>query len=54
MSVGVALFDPDAAISCQVVIDYADASLYKAKELGRNRVVCWPFEKAKAPRTSQF
>lgn len=54
VSVGVALFDPDAAISCQVVIDYADASLYKAKELGRNRVVCWPFEKAKAPRTSQF
>jgi two-component system, cell cycle response regulator len=54
VSIGAALFDPDDAISCQVVIDYADASLYQAKGRGRNRVICWPFAEAKAPRTSQF
>ncbi len=54
ISVGVALFDPHDAISAQVVIEYADASLYQAKKLGRNRVVCWPFDDARPPRTSQF
>ncbi len=54
ISVGAALFDPHEAISCQVVIEYADASLYQAKLLGRNRVVCWPFDDAKPPRTSQY
>lgn len=54
VSVGAALFDPSDAISCQVVIDYADASLYQAKGLGRNCVVCWPFAESKAPRTSQY
>jgi diguanylate cyclase (GGDEF)-like protein len=54
VSMGAALFDPAENISCQVVIDYADASLYHAKQNGRNRVIAWPFARAKAPRTSQF
>lgn len=54
VSMGAALFDPAEPISCQVVIDHADASLYHAKQHGRNRVVTWPFARAKAPRTSQF
>jgi diguanylate cyclase (GGDEF)-like protein len=54
VSIGAALFDPTEAISCQVVIDFADASLYQAKKLGRNRVVCWPFDDARPPQTSQF
>lgn len=54
VSIGVALFDPAESISCQVVIDYADASLYHAKQNGRNRVIAWPFARARAPHTSQF
>lgn len=54
VSIGAALFAPEEAISAQVVIDHADASLYHAKQNGRNLVVLWPFEDAMPPRTSQF
>lgn len=54
VSMGTALFAPSDPISCQVVIEYADASLYHAKQNGRNRVVAWPFARSKALRTSQF
>ncbi len=53
-SMGVALFDPAETISAQVVVDHADASLYHAKQSGRNRVIAWPFARARAPHTSQF
>lgn len=54
VSIGAALFEPTEAISAQVVVEYADASLYHAKQTGRNRVVAWPFERATRPRTSAF
>lgn len=54
VSVGAALFEGAETISCQVVVDHADASLYHAKRNGRNRLVCWPYRDARPPRTSQF
>ena len=39
MSIGAALCRPGSGISCERWIDLADKASYKAKELGRNRVV---------------
>ncbi|MBN2044896.1 MAG: diguanylate cyclase [Anaerolineales bacterium] len=42
-SIGVATYEPDTKITLDTLIDQADQALYKAKELGRNRIEAFPF-----------
>jgi len=39
VSIGLAYFDPAESVTCEDVIKLADASLYRAKEAGRDRIV---------------
>lgn len=42
-SIGIAIFNDFALTTpcCEIIIQQADACLYKAKEWGRNQTVCW-------------
>ncbi len=46
ISIGIACFPEDSTLNRQI-IDFADSALYKAKELGRNRVVVYGSSKSK-------
>ena len=38
-SIGVAIIEPEAGMQCEILLHLADAAMYRAKSLGRNRVV---------------
>ena len=41
ISIGVAVQSPGSTLTPEVLLDHADLALYRAKDLGRNRVVAW-------------